>query len=159
MQRVRKQRLQVAESAVVGYAPRAIARANRQEAHYSRGVTLNAPEDIVGLPLVQDIREKRQEHFVCITVDAGNKVINARVVTIGLLDSSQVHPREVFADAITDRAAAVVLVHNHPSGTLVASSSDQMITGRLIDAGNILGIRVLDHIIVTREGFLPHAGY
>ena len=81
-------------------------------------------------------------------------MIESRVVTVGLLDSNQVHPREVFADPISDRAASVILAHNHPSGTLEASPEDLALTKRLVRAGEILGIKVLDHLIVTRNGHL-----
>ena len=73
---------------------------------------------------------------------------------MGLLDSNQVHPREVFSDPIADRAASVILAHNHPSGTLEASPEDLALTKRLVRAGEILGIKVLDHLIVTRNGHL-----
>ena len=106
------------------------------------------------LPYLQEIRGKNQEHFVCVSLTGANEVIASRVVTVGLLDSSQVHPREVFADPITDRAAAVILAHNHPSGTLEASAEDVALTKRLVQTGELLGIRVLDHLIVTREGYL-----
>jgi len=108
-------------------------------------------EDVI--PLVSHIRDKKQEYFVCITLNGANEVINNRVVTVGLLNSSQIHPREVFADAIIDRAASVVLVHNHPSGSLEPSVDDRRITSQLKDAGKILGINVLDHIIVTSSNF------
>jgi len=78
------------------------------------------PEDI--LPLVSDIREKRQEHFICITLNGAGEMLGNRTITVGLLNHSLVHPREVFADAITDRAASVICVHNHPSGSLEPSS-------------------------------------
>ncbi len=105
------------------------------------------------LPYLQEIRAKNQEHFVCISLTGANEVIASRIVTVGLLDSSQVHPREVFADPITDRAAGVILAHNHPSGTLEASAEDVALTRRLVQAGEILGIRVLDHLIVSRQGY------
>jgi len=73
---------------------------------------------------------------------------------VGLLDSAQIHPREVFADAIADRAAGVILVHNHPSGSLEPSPEDIAITRRLVQAGEILGIPVLDHVIVGPSGYL-----
>jgi len=114
--------------------------------------TIQQPSD--ALPYLRDIRSTKQEHFVCLSLSGANEVIACRVVTVGLLDSSQVHPREVFADPIADRAAAVILAHNHPSGTLEASAEDRALTSRLIAAGDILGIRVLDHIIVTRNGLL-----
>ncbi len=106
------------------------------------------------LPFVQQIRDKRQEYFVCLSLNGANEVIESRVVTVGLLDSNQVHPREVFADPIADRAASVILAHNHPSGTLEASPEDLALTKRLVKAGEILGIKVLDHLIVTRKGHL-----
>jgi len=106
------------------------------------------------LPLVADIAGKQQEHFVCISLNGANEVIEKRIVTIGLLNKSPVHPREVFADVIADRAAAVIFVHNHPSGELQPSESDLGIHRQLIEAAKILGIQVLDHIIVTRKGYL-----
>ncbi|RLE29730.1 hypothetical protein DRJ27_04225, partial [Candidatus Acetothermia bacterium] len=90
----------------------------------------------------------------CLTLNGAGEVIQVRVVTVGLLDSSQVHPREVFADAIADRAAAVILAHNHPSGLLEPTPEDLEVTRQLAEAGRILGIQVLDHVIVSRRGFL-----
>jgi DNA repair protein RadC len=110
------------------------------------------PEDI--LPLVPGLGEKRQEHFICITLNGAGEVLGNRVITVGLLNHSLVHPREVFADAITDRAASVICVHNHPSGSLEPSSQDIAITGQLKEAGALVGIPLIDHLIVTRSGFL-----
>jgi DNA repair protein RadC len=101
------------------------------------------------LELLADIRRKPQEHFVVLTLDGANRLIEKRVVTIGTLNASLVHPREVFADAITDRAAGIVVAHNHPGGTLEPSGPDIVVTKRLRAAGELLGIRLLDHIIVT----------
>jgi DNA repair protein RadC len=103
------------------------------------------------LPLVADIAAKPQEHFVCISLNGANEVIEKRVVTIGLLDQSPVHPREVFADVIADRAAAVIFVHNHPNGDVQPSESDLRLQERLSESAKILGIRILDHIIVARK--------
>ena len=105
------------------------------------------------LPLVADIAGKPQEHFLCISLNGANEVIQKRVVTIGLLDQSPVHPREVFADVIVDRAAAVIFVHNHPSGDPQPSEADFRLQVRLTEAAKILGVRILDHIIVTRKGY------
>jgi DNA repair protein RadC len=102
---------------------------------------------------VNSYREKPQEHFICISLSGAGEVIQSRVVTIGTLNHSLVHPREVFAGAITDRAASVICVHNHPSGSLEASPQDVAITRQLQEAGAILGIQLLDHIIITRAGF------
>lgn len=105
------------------------------------------------LPLVADIVAKPQEHFVCISLNGANEVIRTRVVTIGLLDRTAVHPREVYADVIADRAAAVIFAHNHPSGELEPSEADLRMHDQLTEAGQILGLRVLDHVIVSRHGY------
>lgn len=105
------------------------------------------------LPLVADIAGKQQEYFICISLNGANEVIEKRVVTIGLLDKSPVHPREVFADVIADRAAAVIFAHNHPSGDLQPSEPDRSTHTQLTEAAKILGLRVLDHIIVTKKGY------
>ena len=100
-----------------------------------------------------DIRDKKQEYFVCLTLDGANRLIAKRVISIGTLTASLVHPREVFAEAITDRAASIVVAHNHPSGNLEPSIADKEVTERLRQAGEILGIEVLDHLILGGEGF------
>ncbi|MFC2106311.1 RadC family protein, partial [Candidatus Bipolaricaulota bacterium] len=102
----------------------------------------------------QAIRSRPQEVFAVMTLNGANQPIKTRWVTVGLLDSNQVHPREVFADVLMDRAAGVMFAHNHPSGTLRASAEDLALTKRLVRAGEILGIRILDHLIVTDTGFL-----
>jgi len=117
----------------------------------SNGRRISAPADI--LPLVEDFRGHRQEHFICISLNGAGEVLAKRVITVGLLNHSLVHPREVFADAITDRAASVICVHNHPSGSLEPSPQDIAITSQLRDAGTTLGIQLLDHIIVTKKGY------
>jgi DNA repair protein RadC len=114
-------------------------------------VKIQKPEDV--LPLVGTYRDKPQEYFICINLTGAGEVIRSRVVTIGILNHSLVHPREVFAGAITDRAASVICVHNHPSGSLEASAQDIAITRQLQEAGTLLGIQLLDHIIITKTGF------
>ena len=114
-------------------------------------VKISCAKDV--LPLLTDITGKQQEYFLCISLNGANEVIEKRVVTIGLLDKSPVHPREVFADVIADRAAAVIFAHNHPSGDLQPSEADLRMQEQLSDAAKILGIRVLDHIIVSRKGY------
>ena len=103
--------------------------------------------------MVRQIAVKQQEHFVCISLNGANEVIEKRIVTVGLLDRSQVHPREVFADVIADRAAAVIFAHNHPSGDLRPSDNDLRIHNQLTEAAEIFGLRVLDHVIVARKGY------
>lgn len=105
------------------------------------------------LPLISDISNKQQEYFICISLNGANEVIEKRIVTVGLLDKSQVHPREVFSDVITDRAASVIFAHNHPSGELKPSNSDLKIHEQLTEAAKILGIKVLDHIIVSKREY------
>ena len=114
-------------------------------------VKITGAQDV--LPLLADIASKQQEHFVCISLNGAHEVIEKRIVTIGLVDRSQVHPREIYADVISDRAAAVIFAHNHPSGDLKPSNSDLKIHEQLTEAGKILGIRIIDHLIVTRKGY------
>jgi DNA repair protein RadC len=114
-------------------------------------VSVTEPKQI--LPLLSDIVNKQQEYFVCISLNGANEVIEKRLVTVGLLNNCQVHPREVFADVITDRAASVVFAHNHPSGELSPSKSDLEIQDQLSHAGKILGINILDHIIISKRGY------
>lgn len=114
-------------------------------------VKIQSAEDV--LPLLADIASKSQEHFICISLNGANEVIERRTVTVGLLDRSQVHPREVFADVIADRAAAVIFAHNHPSGDLQPSEADLKTQEQLVQAAKILGIRVLDHVIVSKKGY------
>lgn len=102
---------------------------------------------------LKDIENKQQEYFVVLTLDGANRLISKRTVTIGTLTASLVHPREVFADAITDRAASIIIAHNHPSGNLEASEADKQVTHRIRKAGEILGIELIDHLIITKNGF------
>ncbi|MDI6687827.1 MAG: DNA repair protein RadC [Desulfobacterales bacterium] len=114
-------------------------------------VKITSAKDV--LPLVADIADKKQEYFVCISLNGANEVIEKRIVTIGLVNSSQIHPREVFADVIADRAAAVIFAHNHPSGDPKPSETDAKTHRQLTEAGTILGLQILDHIIVTKKGY------
>lgn len=108
---------------------------------------LDTTEDI--LPYVKFIRTKKQEYILCLSLDSANRVLARRVVTIGTLTASLIHPREVFAGPIKDRAASVIVVHNHPSGNHNPSDADISTTQQLVAAGQILGIALQDHIIVT----------
>ena len=115
------------------------------------GLRISFPPDV--LPLIRHYADRRQEHFICVSLNGANEVIAARVVSVGLVNKTQVHPREVFADPLTDRASAVIVAHNHPSGSLEPSKEDIDITGQLKSAGEILGIRLLDHIIFNQKGY------
>ncbi len=99
------------------------------------------------------IQHKKQECFVVLTLDGAHRLIDNSIVFMGTLDQSLIHPREIFAKAIEDRAAAIILAHNHPSGSAEASPEDESITAKLTQAGELLGIEVLDHLIVTNHGF------
>jgi DNA repair protein RadC len=99
------------------------------------------------------IKDKAKEHFKLILLNPRNKIIGISTIAIGTLNASLVHPREVFKDAIMHTAASVVLAHNHPSGDSEPSEDDIKITKKLVESGKILGIEVLDHIIITKNGF------
>jgi len=113
---------------------------------------INSPEKAV--EQLEFIRNKKQEHFVLLTLDGARRLINCRVITIGTLTSSLVHPREVFSPAIEDRAASIIIAHNHPSGMLDISEQDKEVTKRIRQAGELLGIRLDDHIIIAGDGFV-----
>lgn len=112
---------------------------------------IETPADV--LPLIRHYGDRKQEHFISVTINGANEVINVRVVSIGLIDRTPVHPREVFADAVVDRASGIIVAHNHPAGRLEPSSLDTEITQQLRKAGDLMGIPLLDHIIFNRNGY------
>lgn len=121
------------------------------------GTKISTPCDV--LPLLSHYADRKQEYFICISMNGANEIITSRVVSVGLVNKTQVHPREVYADPITDRASAVIVAHNHPSGSLTPSREDRTITEQLKSAGEMLGISLLDHIIFNKKGyysFLEH---
>lgn len=99
---------------------------------------------------LDDIRARQQEYFVALSLDGGQRLLAQRTITIGTLDTVLAHPREVFSDPIVDRAASVVIAHNHPSGEAKPSTKDILLTQQLAAAGQMLGIPLRDHIIITR---------
>ncbi|MCR4714171.1 MAG: DNA repair protein RadC [Treponemataceae bacterium] len=109
------------------------------------------PTDIV--PFIQSYALKQEEHFLCITLDSSHDIKKLHEISKGILNKSLIHPREIFADAITDRAAAIILAHNHPSGIALPSGADAEVTQMILDASKIIGITLLDHIIVTKTGY------
>jgi len=115
------------------------------------GLRISFPPDV--LPLIRHYADRKQEQFICISLNGANEVIAHRVVSVGLVNKTQVHPREVFADPITDRAYAIIVAHNHPSGGLSPSKEDLEITNQLKTAGETLGIKLLDHIIFNHKGY------
>ena len=96
---------------------------------------------------------KNQEHFLLITLDGASKIINKRVIFVGTLNQSLVHPREIFKPAISDNSAGIIIAHNHPSGTLEASRADIQITQRLKEVSKLIGIELLDHVIISKNGY------
>jgi DNA repair protein RadC len=117
---------------------------------YSESVgktVVKTPEDIAGL-VQSRLKGKKKEYFLAVLLDTRNQLIKVAEISIGSLDSSVVHPREVYKEAISASAASVIFVHNHPSGDTEASEDDIKLTRRLAEAGEIVGIDVLDHIII-----------
>ncbi len=110
---------------------------------------INNTEDV--LTLVSEIRNKKQEHFITITLTGASTLIEQRTVFKGTINFSLVHPREIFSDALIDRAAGIIFVHNHPENDVEPSEADIKITKQLCDAAKLLGIEVIDHIIVTKN--------
>ncbi len=103
--------------------------------------------------LLHKYSTKEKEHFLLITLDGSSHIIEQRVIHIGTLNQSIVHPREVFRPAIQDNAAGIIIAHNHPSGTLEASRADIQITQRLKEVSKLVGIELLDHVIISKEGY------
>ena len=116
-----------------------------------RNVAIRGAEDVWNL--LAEYRRKQREYLLVLTLDGASHLIQKRVVSVGILNQSLVHPREVFADAVTDRAAGIVIAHNHPSGQRFPSADDRRVTQRLAEAGRLLGIELLDHVILTRDGW------
>ncbi len=129
--------------------------ANRLEGYSEAGdkPLVKTPDDVAGLVRGR-LKDKKKEHFLALLLDTRNQLIKAAEISIGSLDTSIVHPREVFKEAISASAASVIFVHNHPSGDPEASEDDIKLTKRLAEAGEIVGIDVLDHIIIGDKKFL-----
>ena len=114
---------------------------------------VKSPEDVVTVVRSQ-LKGKKKEHFLVLCLDTRNRMINCKPISIGSLDTSIVHPREAFKEAVSSSAASVILVHNHPSGDTEPSKEDIELTKRMVKAGEIMGIEVLDHIIVCDRDYL-----
>lgn len=115
---------------------------------------IRSPKDV--FTLLKDIAKRRQENFIVISLDSSMKIIQKRTVFIGTLNTTFVHPREVFADPIVDRACGIIVAHNHPSSNVEPSSEDDVVTSRLVDAGKILGIEVYDHVILSKDSYYSY---
>lgn len=115
------------------------------------GARVKTPGD--AYPLVRHYADRRQEHFICISLNGANETLAVRVVTVGLVNRTIVHPREVFADPLIDRASSILVAHNHPSGRLDPSAEDEDITARLKSTGRLLGVELIDHLIFSETGY------
>lgn len=116
-----------------------------------RAVFVISPKEI--FRELKDTRGSKKEHFVIFYLDVRNQIIRQETISIGTLNASLVHPREVFEPAVRDLAAQIILSHNHPSGDSQPSSEDLELTKRLVEAGKLLGIEIIDHIIVCRDEY------
>jgi len=116
-----------------------------------QSVLLLSPQDVWNE--LRDIRDHKKEHFVVFYLDSRNQEIKREIISVGTLNTNLVHPREVFEPAIKNNAAQIIIAHNHPSGDSEPSPEDVAITKRLIEAGKILGIDILDHIVVSKNGY------
>jgi len=117
---------------------------------WASGQRIRHPEDIYNL--IRHHADRRQEKFISISLNGAHEVLAIRIVTIGLVNRAIIHPREVLADPIQDRASSIAVAHNHPSGNLQPSMEDRKITQRLKDASEILGLNFLDHLIFSDTG-------
>ena len=128
---------------------------NRLESYAESGdkLLVKTPEDVAGL-VRSRLKGKKKEYFLALLLDTRNQLIRVAEISVGSLDSSVVHPREVFKEAVLASAASVIFVHNHPSGDPEASEDDIKLSKRLAEAGELMGIDVLDHIIIGDKKYL-----
>ncbi len=117
----------------------------------SRRKQIIFPGDV--FPLIQHIGSRLQEHFIAISLNGAHEVMSINTVSIGLVNHTLVHPREVFSTPLRERATAIIVAHNHPSGNLIPSLDDRKVTKRLKEAGELLGIKVLDHLIFSDASY------
>ena len=119
--------------------------------NYDKKTKIKDPKDVY--EIVKYIAEKKQEHFILILLDNKSRVISVENVYIGTINEISIHPREIFNIAIKKLAYGIIVVHNHPSGDFRPSNADIESTKRLIDIGKLVGIKIMDHIIVSKKGF------
>lgn len=119
---------------------------------YKAKQAIRSPNDVMALPAIRRLRSQKREHFVVLLLNARHELEGIETISVGILNASIVHPREVFMPAIREAAASLILIHNHPSGDPAPSEEDLAITKRLMAVGELLGIEVLDHLIVTKRG-------
>ena len=112
---------------------------------------ITAPGD--AYPMLLEYSSERSEYFIVMTLNGQHEPINTRVISMGLVNRTLVHPREVFYPAVKDNAATILMCHNHPSGNFEPSQEDIEVTRRLNQAGKIMGIEILDHMIISEKGY------
>jgi DNA repair protein RadC len=125
----------------------------RQNNH--TGKQVSKPSDLI--PFVHHYAMQEQEHFICVTLNGAHEIIKIRTVSVGTINKTMVHPREVFTGAIKDMAAAVILCHNHPSGNASPSRQDDQLTEHVKQAADLLQIRLADHLIVADRTYYSYA--
>ena len=121
--------------------------------HKGLGILPVISSPMEAIPFLTAIKDEHKEIFLCLFLNARNQVIHQEVISVGSLSASIVHPREVFQPAISHSAASVILAHNHPSGEVTPSKDDIDLTKRLAKAGEIIGIEILDHLIISSSDF------
>ncbi len=114
-------------------------------------VKVSYPSDLC--PSLKRYAYLEKEHFYICTLDGGHNVIAIHLISMGILNKTLIHPREIFKPAILDMSASIIMVHNHPSGNMEPSEEDKVVTQRLADAGNLMGIKVIDHMIISKNGY------
>ena len=122
--------------------------------HYSGKGQIRYPQDV--LPFTKNIVKKGQEHFMVLYLNGQHSVISKKIISIGTANRTIVHPRDIFAEAVKKNAVAIIIVHNHPSGNPQPSTEDTQITERIKNAGDIMGISLLDHMVVCKNGYYSY---
>lgn len=117
-----------------------------------KSTLLLSPQDV--WKELKDIRDNKKEHFVVFYLDSRNQEIQREIISVGILNASIIHPREVFEPAIRHNAAQILVSHNHPSGDVTPSEDDIKVTKRLSEAGKLLGLEIVDHVIVSKSSFM-----
>lgn len=116
-----------------------------------KGALIKSPADTI--PFIRNFSMEKKEHFICVTLNGGHEIIQIRVISVGTVNQALVHPREIFSDALKENAAAIIICHNHPSGNCKPSDADIETTQRIMEASEIMGITLLDHIIFSATSY------
>jgi DNA repair protein RadC len=122
----------------------------RRRTGYLQAV-IQHPKDVI--PYIKHFSITSREHFICITLNGAHEIIQIRVISVGTVNRTMIHPREIFTEALVEHAAAIIVCHNHPSGNCEPSPDDIKTTGTLIKAADILGVPLLDHIIINKQTY------